>query len=173
MESGTRQHLSIRHWNQAHPAARDTPQDIAMSAALTRSSGMPARLRVTTPKPNPHLSQVGPRTLPTGLVYFLTGSTISGLSGCHDRFRAGMSSCPHKDTPARRPSLQARGQLHEVFNQSDDSPRTRRRKPAPSYRRTARPAISSRPFRAAPPLPSTCTASQRRKRSAARRRLRA
>src|ERR1700676_5353200 len=28
-ESGTRQHLSIRYWTQAHPAARDTPQDIA------------------------------------------------------------------------------------------------------------------------------------------------
>src|SRR5438093_52437 len=29
--------------------------------------------------------------------------TWSGLSGCHDRYRAGMSSCGHKDTPARQP----------------------------------------------------------------------
>jgi hypothetical protein len=36
----------------------------------------------------------------------------AAFPGCHDRFRAGMSSCPQKDTPARRPSLPAGGLLH-------------------------------------------------------------
>src|ERR1051326_1569724 len=43
VESGARRLLKIRHWNQAHPAARTTPAKHRVLAAEIRSSGMPAQ----------------------------------------------------------------------------------------------------------------------------------
>ena len=45
-ESRTRRLLSIRHWNQAHPAARNTRRKHRVLVADIRSSGMPAQPEV-------------------------------------------------------------------------------------------------------------------------------
>src|SRR6516162_9242605 len=45
VESRTRRLLSIRHWNQAHPAARNTWIKHRVLVAEIRSSGMPAQTK--------------------------------------------------------------------------------------------------------------------------------
>jgi len=90
VESGTRQHLSIRHWNQAHPAARDTPQDITCLQALLVAAGCPLGSVLPHQADSAkfvrvHLFEVVPKTfsnepcLFSCWIYYKPASACSGL----------------------------------------------------------------------------------------------
>src|SRR5215471_3330510 len=124
VESGARRLLRIRHWNQAHPAARSTPPKHRVLAAEIRSSGMPAQTNLLAnvlsgESPTIHPFRVAARKPSSQSIEFrfwiyYKQRRTSGAYGASSRTTVGgktqVFSTPNKPTKVAPPLLRLRQQ---------------------------------------------------------------